>query len=169
MQIILKLRLHTGQHCLRNPITSLKLLTKQYWYVIGYIFLLQVVHCKISDSLNGAQSYATFPQNLRGKFQKVDEQPLTFHAQDLFRENLPIEVILTKPDPSIGFDPLTMKETFLICKTVTGDFVRLCLFVCSFFELNCDLYSITSASKGRVPLRSAGPVEQSIKLLSGLT
>ena len=74
----------------------------------------------MADSIDGVQSSATYPFDLRGKFQKVDFLSRNMSIQDLFRQKLPYCVKLKKPDPNIGFDPLEKKECFVVSKTVSG-------------------------------------------------
>ena len=77
--------------------------------------------CLVSNSIDGERQEVTYPLNLRGRFERIDEDPSTpINTQRLFRKKLPICVKVEKPDPSIGFDPLIKKQSFHVLKKVSG-------------------------------------------------
>ena len=83
--------------------------------------LFQVVHCKVSDFLEGPQTSAIFPFKLKGKFEKLTDLSSSFKTRDLFKQDLPISIRLKNSDPAIGFDPLATKERLMVVKIITGD------------------------------------------------
>lgn len=74
----------------------------------------------VSDTLDGPQVAATFPFNLPGRFEKIDESVTELTTRDLFRKELPVCVNVDKQDPGIGFDPLISKKSFQVKKIVSG-------------------------------------------------
>ena len=74
----------------------------------------------VSDSIDGPQLPVTFPIDLRGQFQRIDETPIELSTRDLFRKELPVCVYIDKQDPGIGFDPLITKKSFQVTKIVSG-------------------------------------------------
>ena len=108
----------------------------------------------MADSLDGQQQFATFPLNLRGRFERVDATPTEISTRDLFRKELPVCIKVENQDPSIGFDPLMMKKHFQVIKIVSGEYPESSVFsegICHasqtpsigcnhfYISVNCDL------------------------------
>ena len=74
----------------------------------------------VSKTIDGQRFAASYPLNLRGRFEKVDDTPTEIPTRDLFRKNLPVCIKVDKYDPSIGFDPLMTKRNFQVTKIVSG-------------------------------------------------
>ncbi|XP_076820099.1 uncharacterized protein LOC143465601 [Clavelina lepadiformis] len=77
---------------------------------------VKVVHCTVSSQASGPQHSVTYPVNLPGRFERVEQQSCSgiMTSQDLFKKIFPICVKVVGSDLSLGFDPLAQKETVVV-------------------------------------------------------
>jgi len=81
------------------------------------------MHCKVANHPHGPWHSATYPFNLCGKFELLDQPEVsTTTARRLLRHNFPVCVTVDQPDASLGFDPLRMKEKLVVNEVLVGEF-----------------------------------------------